>query len=258
MTVNGTARVHWFSQGAGETIVLLHGMGGEIDFFTTEIAELSTRFQVIAIDLRGSGGTPGTGGHTMADLAGDVRAVLDDAGVARAHVLGFSMGGCVAQAFATGYPNRLDKLVLAATFAVLNPQARLFLDAVRQVYLRTGSQRMLFDLVCPWLFSVRFLADPAAAEYISFPDTEPDEPVEAWTAQYAAQREFDGRSALADIAAPTLVLCGGEDALVSRADAELLAGAIPDVRLRVLPGAGHLVNIEEPREFLATVAEFLG
>lgn len=171
-TATATSSINWTSKGDGDVLVLLHGLGGDIGFWETELVRLSSRFQTIAIDLRGSGETPATvGGHTIADLADDVAAVLDDAGVDTAHVLGFSMGGLVAQEFALRHPARLRRLVLASTFAVMNPQARMFLDAVSDVLAATDSQKKLFDLVCPWLFAIDFIADPAHRDFSTTPTT---------------------------------------------------------------------------------------
>lgn len=114
-----------------------------------------------------------------------VAALLDRERVATAHVLGFSMGGLVAQAFAVAHPDRLGRLVLASTYAVMNAQARMFLDAVRDVVQDTGSMRAVFPLVCPWLFSVGFLADPAHAAWWTAPEDD-DEPPAGWLAQYRA------------------------------------------------------------------------
>jgi 3-oxoadipate enol-lactonase len=188
-----------------------------------------------------------------------VAAVLDDAGLDKAHVVGFSLGGLVAQSLAVRHPARVDRLVLASTYAVMNPQARLFLDAVHEPYADGSlTERQMFGLICPWLFSTAFLADPANAGWISYPDDAGDEQApEDWSRLYRAQRAFDGTRSLADIGASTLVLSGSEDRLVSRADAELLARRIPGARHDRIAGAGHLLNFEEPQRFLDAVEAHL-
>jgi pimeloyl-ACP methyl ester carboxylesterase len=133
--------------------------------------------------------------------------------------------------------------VLASTYAVMNPQARLFLDAVR-------------DVVLPWLFSLGFLADPANAGWLETPPDDGESPA-GWLATYQAQRDFDGRAELARIAAPTLVLAGDEDRLVSLADARALADGIPGASLSAFPGSGHLINVELTVRFVAELRAFL-
>jgi pimeloyl-ACP methyl ester carboxylesterase len=182
---NGPAGpVHWAEAGAGSPVVLLHGLGGDVGFWAAEAADWQARFRLILIDLRGAGSTPASpGGHAIADLADDladdVAAVLDAAGVRAAHVVGFSMGGLVAQSFAVRHPDRVDRLVLASTYAVMNPQARLFLDAVLRTYEHSRDAAQMYRLIFPWLFSVEFLADPVNRALLPGADVElDDQPME--------------------------------------------------------------------------------
>jgi pimeloyl-ACP methyl ester carboxylesterase len=252
--------VHLAEAGSGPPVVLLHGLGGDIGFWAAERADWQARFRLILIDSRGHGATPASpGGHSIADLADDVAAVLDAAGIAAAHVLGFSMGGLVAQSLAVRHPGRVDRLVLASTYAVMNPQARLFLDAVLDTYERSQDPAQMYRLIFPWLFSVAFLADPAHDAWLPTDDADlDDQSLADWRAAYLAQRRFDGRAQLGRIAAPTLVIGGGEDRLVDPAGTSALADGVPGAELTVLAGAGHLVNVEQPAAFRASVETFLG
>jgi 3-oxoadipate enol-lactonase len=257
---NGPAGpVHWAETGAGSPVVLLHGLGGDIGFWAAEAADWQARFRLVLIDLRGHGATPASpGGHSIADLADDVAAVLDAAGVRAAHVVGFSMGGLVAQSFAVRHPDRVDRLVLVSTYAVMNPQARLFLDAVLGTYEHSRDAAHMYRLIFPWLFSVGFLADPANRGWLPGTDLElDDQPMEDWRAAYLAQQRFDGRDQLGRIAAPALVVAGSEDRLVSLDDAGALARGIAGGELAVLAGAGHLINVEQPDAFRAAVVNFV-
>ncbi|MGV9795923.1 alpha/beta fold hydrolase [Gordonia sp. NPDC003422] len=249
--------ITWQDAGSGDVVVLLHGLGGDRGFW--DGSSLAEHFRVVAIDLRGSGGTPATrDGHTMLDLADDVVAVLDELGATRAHVVGFSMGGLVAQAFAVRHPDRLDRLVLASTYARISTQARMFLDAIADLVRQGCSDGTVFGLVGPWLFSDSFVADPSNRAFLEIPADEAESyPGNAWLNQYAAQRQFDGTAAAADILAPTLVLGGGEDHLIPRADIAYLAEQIPDATISMFEGSGHLINFEESQRFDDEVAAFL-
>jgi 3-oxoadipate enol-lactonase len=168
------------------------------------------------------------------------------------------MGGTVAQSFALRHPARTGRLILAATFATMNPQARMFLDAVCSVYEGGASGKQMFDLVCPWLFSPSFLSDPANANWLAIPEDDPDEqPMPAWRSQYLAQRRFDLRGQLDVIKAPTLVLAGGLDQLATPDDARLLVEGIPGASLHTFEHAGHRFNLEAPAEFHDAVRRFL-
>jgi 3-oxoadipate enol-lactonase len=259
MTRGPEGPVHWIERGSGRPLVLLHGLGGDVGFWAAEMEVWAQTFRVIAIDLRGSGATPPSpGGHTMADLADDVVAVLDDAGINTADVLGFSMGGNVALALALAHPRRVGRLVLASTFACMNIQARLFLDAVLRTYEQNRQPDQMFRLIYPWLFSIDFLADPANGAFLVDAEGAPDDqPFEDWRALYLAQQRFDVRQDLDEIGAPTLVVIGDQDRLVSLDDARELSDGLAEARLAELPGAGHLTNVETPEEFRRLVEQFL-
>ena len=256
---NADQPIHWESTGTGPPLVLLHGLGGDVTFFDGDQPALSQDHRLVMIDLRGSGTTPASnGGHRIEDLADDVAAVLDDANIDRAHVLGFSMGGQVALSFAHRHSERLNRLVLAGACANLNSQTRMFVDAVLNVYETGASPRQMFNLVCPWLFSIDFLSNSRHAPYFAYPEDDPlEQSLADWRALYLAQRAFDARPLLPHISAPTLVVAGRHDRLASTADAELLAASIPNAHLHMIERAGHLVNVEATAEYSATVTNFL-
>lgn len=260
-TVN-TARgaLHWIEAGqpTAPAVLLIHGLGGDAGFWAAEQPALAARFRVLAVDLRGSGLTPGTANAFSADdLAQDLLAILDHAGIDAVHVVGFSMGGVVAQALASTAPARVQRLVLAATFATPNPQARLFLQAVGAIYRAGATPKQIFDLVLPWLFSERFLSDPRAAPWLDYPEDAPDEQSAAdWQRLLDAMTGFDGHARLQHIRAPTLVICGDEDRLATPGDAQQLLAGIAGATLSTLRG-GHLMNVESPDAFLAQVERFL-
>lgn len=249
---------HRVTAGSGERVlVLLHGLGGDVDFWSDVMGPFAEHLRVIAIDLRGSGGTPSTpGGHTIDDLADDVCDVLDSEGVAQATVVGFSMGGLVAQSLAARHPERLDRLVLASTYLTIGPRARLFLDGIETLVRNGATDRQIFELVGPWLFSSTFLSDPDNLAALEFPEGVEEQAGESWLLQYAANRAFDGRSS-GSITAPALVLGGADDALVPTADIRELAESIPGARLVMVPEAGHLINVEARDGFVREILDFV-
>jgi pimeloyl-ACP methyl ester carboxylesterase len=253
--------MHWIEQGPGfdaAAVVLIHGLGGDAQFWGVEQTALARHFRVLAVDLRGSGLSPGTlEAFSIEDLARDVECMLDEAGISSAHVIGFSMGGVVAQALAVASPHRVKRLVLAATFAIVHPQARLFLEAIGSVYRDGISARQLYELVLPWLFSAAFLSDSRATPYLIYPDDPGGEQSrEDWLRLLDALLAFDGRARLAEIRMPTLIISGDEDCLAPRAGAEALAEGIQGSVLKIVAG-GHLMNVESPDEFIAQIERFL-
>jgi pimeloyl-ACP methyl ester carboxylesterase len=253
--------IHWIEQGPGRgvpAVVLLHGLGGDAKFWAAEQAWLARDFRVLAIDLRGSGRSVGSGAaFSMDALAEDVLHVLDEAGLPAAHVVGFSLGGAVAQATALAAPERVASLVLAATFPTVNAQARLYLRALATLFRSGASSRQMYELIVPWLFSVPFLSGPRAAPHLQYVEDPTDLQTPAdWLRLLDALLGYDGTARLGDIRMPTLVLAGDEDRLASPADARQLAEGIPAARLEVLPG-GHLVNVESQEAFIGHIARFL-
>jgi len=253
--------VHWLEHGPGRdapAVMLIHGLGGDAKFWTTEQTVLGKDYRVLAVDLRGSGLSRGSANLFSIDqLAGDMADVLDEAGIASAHVIGFSLGGTVAQAMAHAFPQRVSKLVLSATFATVNPQAHLFLVALGALYRRGASPEQMYALIVPWLFSLGFLSSAEAEPYLAYVDDPTDhQATEDWLRLLDALLAYDGRRRLADIRQPTLVIGGDEDRLAPLSDAQLLRRGIHGASLEIIPG-GHLMNIESPAAFTAAITRFL-
>jgi pimeloyl-ACP methyl ester carboxylesterase len=241
-------------------LVLIQGMGLDRHGWGRIPGKLRRRFRLVLVDNRGCGRSDRTAGSfTVADLAGDVVAVLDAAGIGRAHVLGASLGGMVAQELAIRHPDRVDGLVLACTtpgwpFAYPMPApslrliaatARLPAEAAWRRHMENAlSTRTVQDQP---VFVERLLERPGAGP--ANPDT--------LSAQAAAGARYAGRLRQAGIRARTLVLHGGADTVVDPRNGRLLAGRIPGAQLRIFPELGHLFFWEEPDGFAAAVTSFL-
>ena len=256
--INGIS-LYYEVHGQGHPLMLISGLGGDHTFWQASLPVLAAHFQVIVYDTRGIGQTDAPEGpYSMAVLAEDLVALLDALHLPKAHLLGFSMGGQIAQAFALAYPDRVEKLILAATFARMNAQARLFLDAVLSVYEGGCSAKQMYELILPWLLSSAFLSHPANADYLVFDDADPyPQSRQAWRAQYDAQRQYCSLSALPGLQLPTLVLAGAQDRLVPIEDGQLLASRIPNAQLVILPDSGHLINYEQADLFHQCILQFL-
>lgn len=253
--------IHWSEQGphrGAPAVVLLHGLGGDARFWLAEQTLLARDFRTLAIDLRGSGQSIGSDGPFTVDaLAADVLEVLDAAGIDAAHVVGFSMGGVVAQALAVAASDRVISLVLAATFAKVNAQARLFLQAVGTLYRNGTAAERIYALIVPWLYSIPFLSSACAASHIAYVEDSTDRQTpEDWLCLLDALLNYDGSARLGDIRAPTLIIGGDQDCLAPPSDAQALADGIHGASLRMLPG-GHLMNLESPAAFVDHIARFL-
>lgn len=244
-------RIAWERHGSGPPLLLIHGLGYARWGWEPVVEPLSRSFDVLLHDNRGIGESDAPPGpYTTAELAGDAVEVLDEAGVERAHVVGTSLGGMVAQELALGWPERVDRLVLASTTpggAQAYPMPARTVELMQaRATLREYVENALDPDPRPELVD-RILAhrERTAQQY------------EPWAAQAAAGAAFDARERLGALAAATLVQHGDGDVVVDPRNADLLATAIPGARLSVYPGAGHLIMWQEPERFVRELEEFL-
>jgi pimeloyl-ACP methyl ester carboxylesterase len=251
-----SVRIGWERHGSGAPLLLIHGLGYARWGWEPVLPDLAERFDVILFDNRGIGESDSPPGpYTAREMAEDAVQVLDEAGVERAHVIGASLGGMIAQCLAVAHPERVERLVLCCTTpggedAVPMPEVttRLFAEAAEldpAVALRRFVENALGSTPPEGLVDELF-----ARRVASPPDPE------GWQSQAAAGLTFQGVE-LERIGAPTLVLHGTEDNVVDRRNADLLAERIPDARARLLPGTGHMFFWEQPGESVRLIAEFL-
>jgi 3-oxoadipate enol-lactonase len=250
-------KIAWESQGKGSPLLLVHGLGYTRQGWGPLRDVLAGRYRVLSFDNRGIGESDiPAGPYAVEELAGDALQVLDEAGVERAHVLGASLGGFVAQALAAEHPERVDRLVLACTspgggeaYPLPEQTLRLMVEAPSlppEVALR----RFVENAVAPGV--PRELVEEIYAYRLEHP---PDPA--GWAAQAAAGASWDAGGRLERISAPTLVISGTADAVIDHRNSTLLAQRIPGARLELLEGAGHTLFWERPEEFARLVEEFI-
>lgn len=213
--------------------------------------------RVFAPDLPGFGATAPSGAAPSLDVPADaVAGMLDAAGIGRAVVGGLSMGGYVALAFARRHPERLAGLLLADTKASADTEpARANRERIAAAVLARDSVRLLAEeklestLLGP-------AASPELVAHVRELIAEAAPAGVAW-AQRAMAARGDSFDVLAGLRVPAAVLVGAEDALTPPADARAMFRALPDARLTVIPGVGHLSALEDPAAFDAAVRALL-
>ncbi|HXV92154.1 MAG TPA: alpha/beta hydrolase [Pseudonocardia sp.] len=248
-------RLHHVEQGDtdGEALVLVHGWPDSWYSFSRVLAVLPPRHHAYALDLRGFGRSdrPETG-YTIDDLAADVVAFLDAAGIGRATLVGHSMGSFVARRAARIAPDRVAALVLIGS-------AESTVNAVTQE-VRT----LIADLPDP--VPVEFAREFAAGTvHVRLPDPFFDGvvaesaavPARVWRSTWEGFLAYDDTAELAGISAPTLVVWGEHDGLFDREQQDRLVRRIPGARLVVHPDAGHCPNWERPGRVADDIEAFL-
>jgi pimeloyl-ACP methyl ester carboxylesterase len=214
----------------------------------------------VLLDNRGVGESDAPPGpYTVAEMAGDVAWVLDDAGIERTNLFGVSLGGYIAQEFALTWPERLKRLILCST-AVGGPSAVPMPAATQQVFAtyptmeREAGLRMFVENSLGER-GVREL--PELVEEIFQYRLGHAPTVEAWVAQATAGATFVDDDRVAAISVPTLVIAGGGDVVVDPENAPLLASKIAGARVEIVPDRGHLLIWEDSEAVASLVTEFL-
>ena len=248
-------RIAWEERGRGAPLLLIQGLGYGRWSWAPIVPALAERYRVLWFDNRGIGDSDKPDGpYTAKLMAGDALQVLDEAGIERAHVLGASLGGMIAQEVAAGTPERVDKLVLccttpggAATVPMPDVTVRLFAEAptlAPEVALRRFVENALAADASGEL--IQELYDRRVAN--------PPDPA-GWQAQAAAGLTFAGVDDA--ITAPTLIVTGTEDNVVDPHNSDVLAERIAGAEVQRIDNAGHLFFWEQPDAVVRIISEFL-
>ena len=247
--------------GDGEPLLVINGTSQSLGFWAQSAPILAGRCRVITWDLPGLGGSErGTGEMTVRSLAEGARALLDELGIERAHVLGYSLGSAVAQELALAAPERVASLVLLCTWARPDGFQRAVLAGLSHPW-RTGDLETALTAL-GIAFSPELLSSPEFPELVGqmlplFPSTPAQ--IAATVEQWDADEGHDTLDRLPGITAPTLVIAGEQDLLTPHWHGRQVASAIPGARFELFTGAGssHAVADERAAEVLPLVLGFL-
>lgn len=252
----------------GSPLIMIHGYNASsIDWYTPHIEQLSAHHKVIIFDNRGVGQTDKPReAYSMSQFAADTVGVLDVLAIDKAHVLGESMGGMIAQHVALGFPHRVLSLVLGGTSAggPGNPKMIAPSNEVMQILTRPSTGDVLEDHRASWpiLFTASYinahrdLLEQRLRAKLAYSNN----PSYALKAQMEAIGQHDTFDRLPNITCPTLIQTGLEDVLVPPENSRMLAEHIPNARLIEYPDAGHVyldevgaLAIDDILTFLAKV-----
>jgi pimeloyl-ACP methyl ester carboxylesterase len=247
--------------GDGEPLLVINGTSQSLGVWTETAQVWASRYRVITYDLRGMGESErGSAPISVASLADDAAALLDALGVARAHVLGYSLGSAVAQELALSSPGKVGSLVLHCTWGRTDGLQRAVITALAHPW-RTGDLDAALGAL-GLAFSPQLLDSPEFGALVEqllplFPHTEVQ--IATTAEQWDADLAHDTQDRLGGISAPTLVIAGEQDLLTPPWQGQRVAEAIPGAKLELFtgPGSSHALGVERAEEFVPLVLGFL-
>jgi pimeloyl-ACP methyl ester carboxylesterase len=253
---NRGAKIHWDQQGRGEPVLMIMGLGWASNMWHRTRPMLAPHYHTIAFDNRGAGRSDvSPGPYSIALLASDAAAVLDAAGVERAHILGVSMGGMIAQEFALQYPDRVHSLILGCTAAGGPHVVQADADAIQLLFRRDSNAEERAKAAVPFIYDSGTPRERIAQDLAVLSEWYPN--AEGYMAQLQGILAWEAHSRLGNIKAPTLVIHGENDRLVPAANGRMIAGRIPRARLVMLPHASHIFMTDQPAATHHAQMEFL-
>lgn len=249
--ISGDQALGYAEVGGGPAvpILFLHGVGSDKSVWAAQLEHFGQDRRALAFDFPGYGESdPAADGADRDQVAIILLAGLEALGVDRAHVCGLSLGGVMAIAMHSAAPERCASLILADTFAV-HPDGRA-------IYERSVAGSTDMRAFAQARVDVLFAQPNAAIRQEAIETMAAIDPV-AYRLAAEAVWLADQAGRAAEIAVPTLVLCGAEDKPTPLELSRRLADMIPTARLKVIPGAGHLANLDQPGSFNAEIDRFL-
>lgn len=250
--------IHYDLRGAGDTLLLVPGLGGTVAQLAPLAEALSTSHRVISVDPRCGGESDKPDSPLTGELlAADMAAVLDHAGVGSAHFVGISFGGMIGQELALAHPQRVRSLLLASSYGASDAWTEHLWLARLMLLERLGLQEH-FQVALMFLHSPRvFREHPETIARIqaAFAAAPPDPG--GYRRQLEYCRRHDARARLGAVRAPTLVMTGSEDILSPPAMGRALAELIPGARFQEVADGAHLFMLLQPVAFAEQVRGWL-
>jgi pimeloyl-ACP methyl ester carboxylesterase len=242
----------WVEQdGEGDDVLFISGLADEGACWVDQVAGLRDRYRLTTFDNRGVGrsATP-DGPFQIADFAADTAALMEALGLERAHIVGSSMGGAIAQELALAQPEHVRSIVLNGTWC----RGDRFLHEIFRNWMwsaqKADSIRDFLVTVNLWCFAPRIWNEGTMDEWLAAADESPyQQSVDAFCRSAEALIGHDSADRIEDISAPTLVTVGELDLVLPPRFSEALVERIPSARLVVVPSAGHQPFQEFPADY---------
>ncbi len=242
-------KIFYFRSDAGKTdapsLLLVHGAGGTHLHWPVSLRKLPGA-NVYAVDLPGHGKSSGTARNNIRSYSEVVREFAESLGMKRFFLAGHSMGGAIAQTLALEHPELLEGLILMGTGAKLRV-APAILEGIKQDYEAAAR------LIAKWAYS----SSPDAHMLDLYVRGMLQVPAESTYEDFVACDRFDLMDRISEISVPTLIVCGEEDRLTPPKYCQYLHSRIRNSDLELVPGAGHMVMLEQEEAVVKAISGFL-
>lgn len=247
--------------GSGEPVLMINGIGAPRGGWSLQIPSIAAEFQAITFDNRDVGET-GSGAtdefYSMRRFADDAAGLLDALGIERAHIVGASMGGCIAQEFAISHPDRTRSVTIICSWARVDPWLAELWDQWEHLFAAQGAAEWA-RTTWLWVFTHRWYADPSRlAPLLAVAQSDPrPQTLAMYLRQSHAAKTFAALDRLPGVTSPAHVVVGADDVFTPPRFSREIAAAIPNARLTILPDVGHGAFWETTEAFNDAVLSFL-
>lgn len=252
-----TARLYYELEGPEDAplLVLANSLGANLRMWDDQAPELRRHFRLLRYNHRGHEGSDSPPGpYSIADLGKDVLALADELGAERLSFAGLSIGGMVGMWLASEVPERVERLALLCTSALMSPPEAW--EERARTARESGTGALAPTVVERWFTPAFREAAPETAEWAE--DMIRNTPDEGYAACCEAIRDMDLRDRLGSIAAPTLIIAGEDDPATPPDHAALIRDSVPGSEMSVVPDAAHLANIEQAEAVTSLLLDHLG
>jgi pimeloyl-ACP methyl ester carboxylesterase len=254
---NNGVRLYWEEHGQGEPLLLIMGLGYSLEMWHRSLPVLAGHYRTIVFDNRGVGRSDvPPGPYPIATMAADAAAVMDAAGIVRAHVFGVSMGGMIAQELALQQPQRVLSLILGCTHCGMSKAVSADSQVISLLFTRaTMTPDEAFEAMIPIVYdsatSRERIEEDFALRRLHYPTEQ------GYLAQLQGIMAWESASRLSGLSVPTLIIHGESDRLVPPENGRMLTDLIPGAKLVMLPHASHIFKTDQPEASNRVILEFL-
>ncbi|MCA0918765.1 alpha/beta fold hydrolase [Pseudooceanicola nanhaiensis] len=249
-------QITYYREGHGTPLVLVHGVGASAESWGAVADRLKDRFDIIRPDLRGHGRSAQIDAPITIDtFADDIIRVMDEAGVEKAHLAGFSLGGLITQRLAVGWPDRFERIVILSAVAGRTEEERAKVVARLQM-IRDGGMKAITGAARERWFTPEFVRDNEAAILHRIAELEAVH-VPSYLEAYRVFSQTELVETLDQIRQPTLVMTGENDVGSNPRMSETMHRLIPNSELEILPRLKHSVLLEAPDLIAEKIGTFL-